>query len=67
MFEQVFSSHAMLLQVAREHGRRRLVLLGGTQATNERAMHFYRKLGFRTVGTFEHPRGAQNYDMLLEL
>lgn len=56
-----------LLGLARRLGRERMVLLGGTQAGNERAVHFYRKHGFTTVGSFEHPPGAVNFDMVLEL
>ena len=56
-----------VIDLARRLGRRRMVLLGGTMARNERAIHFYQKHGFRTVGPFEYPAGALNYDMLLEL
>lgn len=45
-------------------GRRAVVLLGGTQATNARAIHFYRKHGFREVGAFEAPQGVGNLDMM---
>jgi GNAT superfamily N-acetyltransferase len=58
---------AHLIQIARRLGRKRMVLLGGTQAANHRAIHFYHKHGFRTIGTFEWPAGCNNYDMLLEL
>jgi hypothetical protein len=44
-----------------------MLLLGGTQASNQRAMHFYAKHHFRTIGSFEEPVGVLNYDMLLEL
>ena len=55
-----------ILGVARRLGRRRMVLWGGTRATNERAIHFYEKFGFRKVGEFLI--GAlNNYDMLLEI
>jgi ribosomal protein S18 acetylase RimI-like enzyme len=56
-----------LSEIARALGHRRMVLLGGTQAANSRAVHFYHKLGFRTVGAFEHPAGRNNYDMVLQL
>lgn len=55
------------IDVARRLGRTRLILLGGTQATNERAVHFYHKHGFHTVQAFEYPAGCLNYDMLLDL
>lgn len=55
------------IDVARRLGRRRVVLLGGTQATNGRAIHVYQRQGFRTVGSFCYPDGMLNYDMLLSL
>jgi diamine N-acetyltransferase len=54
-----------LLKIAREIGRKRIVLMGGTQATNARAIRFYQKFGFRTVG--EYMTEINNYDMILEL
>ena len=57
----------LVVDVARRLGRRWLVLLGGTQASNQRALHFYRKHGFQTVGTFEYPAGILNEDMRLAL
>lgn len=56
-----------LIQVARELGRRRVVLMGGVQATNHRAVHYYQKHGFQEVNTFEGPPGAYNHDMVLDL
>jgi diamine N-acetyltransferase len=52
-----------LIHIARDLGRRVMVLLGGVQATNERAVHVYRKHGFETVGSFEYPAGVVNIDM----
>ncbi|MDE0221512.1 MAG: GNAT family N-acetyltransferase [Spirochaetaceae bacterium] len=46
-------------------GRRRLVLLGGVQQRNERAIAFYRKWGFRIVGDFE--TRAACHDMIATL
>jgi GNAT superfamily N-acetyltransferase len=54
-----------LLATAREQGRRSVVLMGGTQATNARAIHFYEKFGFRKVGEFMTE--INNWDMFLEL
>jgi diamine N-acetyltransferase len=56
-----------LLDILRRAGRRQVVLLGGTQANNLRAVNFYTKFKFEVVGEFEHPPGIQNYDMVLLL
>jgi GNAT superfamily N-acetyltransferase len=56
-----------LIENAKTLGRTRMVLWGGTQATNDRAIHFYHKHGFRTVGEFQEPLGFNNYDMILDL
>ena len=50
---------------ARSLERLRIVLMGGVYVTNERAVHFYRKMGFVTVGTFipPWPDGDLSYDM----
>jgi diamine N-acetyltransferase len=62
---------SLLLQhiklMARRLGRTRMVLWGGTQATNERAIHYYHKHGFQTVGEFQEPPGHNNYDMIMDL
>lgn len=54
-----------LLEVAPRLGRRRMVLWLGVQATNDRAVHFYSKWGFRKVGEFYTDKN--NYDMILDL
>jgi GNAT superfamily N-acetyltransferase len=54
-----------VLDVARRLGKKRIVLWLGVQATNERAVHFYTKWGFRKVGEFYTDRN--NYDMILDL
>ena len=58
-----------MFDVARRLGRKRMVLMGGVFVMNERAVHYYQKLGFRTVGTFVAPwaSGRESYDMFLEL
>ena len=43
-------------------GRRRLLLLGGVQQENERAIAFYRKWGLRIVGDFQTRKAC--YDMI---
>jgi GNAT superfamily N-acetyltransferase len=64
---QGIGSHMLryILQVAPKLGRRRIILWYGVQATNDRAVHFYTKWGFRTVGEFYTDKN--NYDMILDL
>jgi GNAT superfamily N-acetyltransferase len=54
-----------LLQVAARLGRKRVVLWAGVQATNDRAVHFYTRWGFRKVGEFFTDKN--NFDMILDL
>ncbi len=56
-----------ILDLARRFGFQRMVLMGGTQATNYRAIHFYEKFGFRKVGDFLTKGGVNNHDMILAL
>lgn len=44
---------------------RRIVLWGGVQADNERAINYYRKNNFRMFGQFTH--NGENFDMLLDV
>ena len=45
-------------------GIKRIILWGGVQSNNERAINYYNKNGFRVLGQFEN--NGQNYDMILE-
>lgn len=47
------------------HRRRikQIILWGGVQATNEKAVSFYNKLGYRFIASFWHD-GKDNYDMV---
>jgi GNAT superfamily N-acetyltransferase len=47
-------------------GMKRMILWGGVQALNDRAVSFYLKHGFKKLGSFEK-KGIDNFDMLLEL
>jgi len=55
-----------LLHAAGILGRTRIVLWGGVQARNARAIHFYTKWGFHKVGEF-YDNELDNYDMILDL
>jgi diamine N-acetyltransferase len=54
-----------VLGVAKALGRKRMILWGGVQARNTRAIHFYEKWGFRKAGEFLTDQN--NHDMILEL
>ena len=54
-----------LIKAAKNLGAKSLVLMGGTQATNKRAIAFYEKFGFKHVCEFETK--VLNYDMWLVL
>ena len=61
----------ILIEAIRELGFRRVVLSGGAQATNDQAIGYYSKFGFRKVGSFEtvtelHGR-LDNDDMMMTL
>lgn len=59
-----------VFSVARRLGFLRMLLMGGVYLSNERAVHYYRKLGFRDIGiTFENPPGSGrvSYDMYVDL
>lgn len=44
---------------------RRVVLWGGVQAGNDKAVNFYKKNNFKLLGQFSH--NGENFDMLLEI
>jgi len=43
-----------------------IILWGGVQATNEKAVSFYKKHGYKYIASFWH-EGKDNYDMVKEL
>jgi RimJ/RimL family protein N-acetyltransferase len=61
----------ILLGMVRELGFGRVVLSGGTQATNRRAIRYYEKFGFRKVGSFQTESKdsgrLDNHDMMMIL
>lgn len=59
---------AELIIYCQQQGLKSLVLMGGTQASNLRAIHFYKKAGFAEIGRFYTAYNQQdNLDMRLSL
>jgi len=58
-----------MFQVARRLGRKHMLLMGGVYEHNARAVHYYQKVGFKTVGTFvaSWAKGRPSYDMYVDL
>lgn len=54
-----------ILNDLKTRGIRRVILWGGVQSDNEKAVSFYRKNGFKTLGRFEY--NGWNDDMMLEV
>ena len=52
------------LHLCRELGRQAVVLMGGMQDANRRAVHFYLRHGFHRLDSFEWPQGVLNDDMI---
>jgi len=54
-----------VVEDCKQKGTKRIILWGGVQSSNNKALHFYQKQGFVTIGQFEY--NGLNQDMLLEL
>ncbi|RAJ69920.1 L-amino acid N-acyltransferase YncA [Streptomyces sp. Amel2xB2] len=57
----------LVVDVARRFGKKRMILWGGVLADNPRAIRYYEKHGFQTVGSFTDADGARALDMILDL
>ncbi|MGW8951692.1 GNAT family N-acetyltransferase [Streptomyces sp. NPDC055709] len=57
----------LITDVTRRFGRKRIILWGGVLADNPRALRYYQKNGFRSVGSFIGADGARSLDMILDL
>jgi diamine N-acetyltransferase len=57
--------YQFILQDLKHKGIKRIILWGGVQASNLRAVNFYRKNGFQMMWEFFHH--VDNYDMMLEM
>ncbi|MDO9255833.1 MAG: GNAT family N-acetyltransferase [Bacteroidales bacterium] len=56
--------HFMLADL-KLNGIKRIILWGGVQSDNQKAVNYYLKNGFRILGEFEYY--GLNYDMILEI
>lgn len=54
-----------LLSFCKSKQIERIILWGGVQCSNEKALCFYERLGFKTLGYFEY--NGMNQDMILEI
>lgn len=55
----------VLINEAKQLKAKRLVLMGGTQESNDRAIAFYEKFGFKKYGGYHTE--MYNHDMMMEL
>ncbi len=53
-------------KIAQQFGKKRIILWGGVLKDNERAIHYYEKHGFKTVGEFSDD-DSEMVDMILDL
>ena len=63
-------AHAMMpptMDIARRFGRSRILLWGGVEQENRRAIRFYEKHGFEITGASRGSQGRPSLDMLLQL
>lgn len=54
-----------ILEDLKNKNYRRIILWGGVQSTNDRAVNYYKKNNFIKVGEFEH--NGNNFDMIKDL
>ncbi len=54
-----------ILSELKANGIGRIILWGGVQCSNEKAVNFYKKNGFKTLGQYEYH--GWNFDMVLEI
>lgn len=57
----------MMINLAKQFDRSRIILWGGVFQDNPQAVRFYEKNGFKNIGQFENTDGISCYDMMLIL
>ncbi|WP_276500341.1 GNAT family N-acetyltransferase [Terrimonas pollutisoli] len=58
--------HKIIEEELIKQGVRQIILWGGVQASNEKALNFYKKNGYHFIASFWHD-GKDNYDMVKEI
>jgi GNAT superfamily N-acetyltransferase len=56
-----------IVDIAKQFGKKRIILWGGVLSDNARAIRYYEKQGFRPLATFVAQDGEEILDMMLEL
>jgi GNAT superfamily N-acetyltransferase len=58
---------AKIADLARSLGFQRMILMGGVYITNDRAIRYYEKNGFRKMGRFQEETSKESFDMIVSL
>lgn len=56
-----------IVKLVTQFDKRRIILYGGVLADNYRAIHYYSKLGFRSVGAFTNKESEKTIDMIFDV
>lgn len=56
----------IVIRIAKQFGKSRIILFGGVLVNNSRAIHFYEKHSFKKVGEFVNRDGKKTLDMILD-
>ncbi|MEI8092117.1 MAG: GNAT family N-acetyltransferase [bacterium] len=56
-----------LIKIAKTIGKQRMILWGGVFSDNERAISFYKKKGFKPLGSFVNQDDKDSLDMIIDI
>jgi len=56
-----------MIKVAIQFGKKRIILWGGVLSDNQKAIHYYEKLGFEYLGKYINDKGDECIDMIVSL
>lgn len=57
----------LMKEITKKLNKEYIILYGGVYLNNERAIHFYKKLGFIELGTFKDVNGIKSMDMIFKV